>query len=321
MAQMSALIASNPNTTILSADTNSNNTTIRSTYNAHDVATTAVHGVSTGTLAYWLSSGDFGVNATNKLFLDGRAGGGDTYITEASANTIRIIANTRTIGQFFGGAAVTDDYFSIQATSRFYLDGGSDTYITEASANTIRIIANTRTIGQFFGGAAVTDDYFSIQATSKLYFDGGGDTYEVESSANVLDRYSGGVLALRTTATTAVIHTNATFNTSGEVLLGNVNPPTANYANRNSFLKGWAVIATSGAITSSYNVSSSSRSSTGNYVVNWDTDFSGNNFPACANGTATDATVSWLSNQALVQLTATGVLTNDSFAIITAGTQ
>lgn len=272
MAQMSALIAFNPNTTILSADTNSNNTTIRSTYNAHDVATTAVHGVSTGTLAYWLSSGDFGVNATNKLFLDGRAGGGDTYITEASANTIRIIANTRMIGQFFGGAAVTDDYFS-------------------------------------------------IQATSKLYFDGGGDTYEVESSANVLDRYSGGVLALRTTATTAVIHTNATFNTSGEVLLGNVNPPTANYANRNSFLKGWAVIATSGAITSSYNVSSSSRSSTGNYVVNWDTDFSGNNFPACANGTATDATVSWLSNQALVQLTATGVLTNDSFAIITAGTQ
>lgn len=46
MAQMSALTAFSPNTTILSADTNSNNTTIRSTYNTHDTATTSVHGIT-----------------------------------------------------------------------------------------------------------------------------------------------------------------------------------------------------------------------------------------------------------------------------------
>lgn len=46
MAQMAALTAFSPNTTILSADTNSNNTTIRSTYNAHDTATTSVHGIT-----------------------------------------------------------------------------------------------------------------------------------------------------------------------------------------------------------------------------------------------------------------------------------
>lgn len=53
-----------------------------------------------------------------------------------------------------------------------------------------------------------------IDATQRAYYDSGGDTYDVESGANVLDRYTGGVLALRTTATTAVVHTESTFNTS-----------------------------------------------------------------------------------------------------------
>ena len=46
MAQIPALISFNPNTTILSADTNSNNSSIRTVYNAHDTATTSVHGVT-----------------------------------------------------------------------------------------------------------------------------------------------------------------------------------------------------------------------------------------------------------------------------------
>lgn len=46
MAQMSSLISFAPNTIISSADTNSNNNTIRTTYNAHDSATTGIHGVT-----------------------------------------------------------------------------------------------------------------------------------------------------------------------------------------------------------------------------------------------------------------------------------
>ncbi|MDQ5884134.1 MAG: hypothetical protein QG556_472, partial [Pseudomonadota bacterium] len=47
---MAALTAFSPNTTILSADTNGNNTTIRSTYNAHDIATSSVHGITSPSL-------------------------------------------------------------------------------------------------------------------------------------------------------------------------------------------------------------------------------------------------------------------------------
>lgn len=264
MAQMSALIAFNPNTTILSADTNSNNTTIRSTYNAHDVATTAVHGVSTGTLAYWLSSGDFGVNATNKLFLDGRAGGGDTYITEASANTIRIIANTRMIGQFFGGAAVTDDYFS-------------------------------------------------IQATSKLYFDGGSDTYEVESSANVHDTVVGGTIAHR-------------INSAGETLMPAVDPPTANYANRNSFVKAWGYFTSAGATDAAYNCSCtySGAAATG-YTVTWNTDFSSVNYAAVAQikGVAGFARIQtqFAGTATVILYDASGVAITSQFSIMAAGGQ
>lgn len=46
MAQIPALNTFAPNTTIESSKVNANNTSIKNTYNAHDTATTSVHGVS-----------------------------------------------------------------------------------------------------------------------------------------------------------------------------------------------------------------------------------------------------------------------------------
>jgi len=130
-----------------------------------------------------------------------------------------------------------------------------------------------------------------IDATQRAYYDSGGDTYDVESGANVLDRYTGGVLALRTTATTAVIHTNSTFNTSGELLLGDVDPPTANYGNRNGFVKGWVKFHTLAAggnylgviVDDSYNVTSVTTDGGGAApatvaTITWATDFSSTNY-------------------------------------------
>lgn len=54
MAQMMGLVSFTTNTVISSSDANGNNTIITATYNAHDIAITAVHGATAGTgvLAY-----------------------------------------------------------------------------------------------------------------------------------------------------------------------------------------------------------------------------------------------------------------------------
>lgn len=63
-----------------------------------------------------------------------------------------------------------------------------------------------------------------------------------------------------------------TLRTNGEMLLPAVNPPTANYANQNSFAKSWGVIVgASGANNNSYNVLNTSRLAVGSYTLNFST--------------------------------------------------
>lgn len=60
------------------------------------------------------------------------------------------------------------------------------------------------------------------------------------------------------------------------ILLPDTDPPTANYINRNSGVKAWLNMASSGSETSDYNIdaASSGKTSTGTYDVYFDTDFS-----------------------------------------------
>lgn len=109
-----------------------------------------------------------------------------------------------------------------------------------------------------------------IASGSDLYLDGGNDTSWRESSANVMTAKTGG--------------TDRVSISSSGVLMENIDPPTANYANRNGIVKGWIRATTgpgAGAITvlDSYNVSSATETGTGATLkINWNTDFASANY-------------------------------------------
>lgn len=224
MAQIPALISFNPNTTILSADTNSNNSSIRTVYNAHDTATTAVHGMGASTIVGTALS----QNLTNKTITAAVLSGSFTgTYTLAGMPTItaptisapiftgnitltgsRFVSNVNIYaGDFnvYSDAGITKKFsvdgsngsFGIPSGSKFYPDGtalNGDTYISEVSSNVLRIVV---------GGVSATDisaTLFSVNSgldlaigsTKKLYLDSGGDTYIFESSANIASIVAGG---------------------------------------------------------------------------------------------------------------------------------
>jgi len=130
MAQMASLIAFNPNTTILSADENSNNTTIRNTYNTHDTAVNGVHGVASGaivgtTLAQTLTGKTLAspiITTTLNLY-----SGADLNIYSDAGTTLVADINGAT-----GDLSLKGD-LSIDATDKIYFSKDSDTAIYEIS--------------------------------------------------------------------------------------------------------------------------------------------------------------------------------------------
>jgi hypothetical protein len=96
------------------------------------------------------ANADLSIKSTKKFYLDG---GGDTYIVEGSANTIRF---------YYGGsfAQLNANGFSIPATQGIYLDGGSDTYLTEISTNHIAVYAGgNHTVSVTTNGLQVENTY------------------------------------------------------------------------------------------------------------------------------------------------------------------
>src|SRR3990167_2515931 len=136
------------------------------------------------------NAGTIGIPATQRIYLDGVAMTGDTYIYESSANVVDVITGTQAIR--FSATEV-----SIPATNRLSLDGGGDTYIRESAANVITFTASG-TDKLAVGNA--TSEGCNIPATFRFYLDGGGDTYIYESSANVVDVITG-TQAIRFSAT------------------------------------------------------------------------------------------------------------------------
>lgn len=128
---------------------------------------------------------------------------------------------------------------------------------------------------------------------------------------------------IRSDSTTCVTVTRA-----GEFGLTAIDPPTANFANSNSFVRAWARIKSDGTILASYNVSSISHGSTGSYTINWNTPFSTANYAVIAivddstSGAyvATSRTLATGSCN-IHTWNPSGIVTNTDFQIIAIGIQ
>lgn len=268
---------------------------------------------------------DVSLPATNKLYLDG---GTNTYIYESAGDQITFVCGGSNRVDISTTRLICGVDFSVPSTNKIYLDGGTDTYIYESSANQISFFTNgTNKMNLSASTLALTSNTdLSLEPTKKLYLDGGTDTYIHESAANVISLFcgatnsaslradsfalpaaakifldgvaaSGGTYVQEISDGEVVIFCNGTehfrvSNGSG-MLLPAIDPPNANYANRNSFVKAWINSTSAGVANDSYNCSVV-KNSTGNYTVTFNTDFANANYSAVATISAGGAVASYI---------------------------
>lgn len=368
MAQMAALTSFDPNTTILSADTNSNNTTIRNTYNTHDTSTNGVHGVAAGAIVgttmvqtltnKTLTTPTINTGVFNAGTLSGTFTSATLILTEATAlgatwsfqnsdatATANAVLEARVQGTAAGDPAL---FLTIPSGTSWY--AGVDNSSSDAfMIGTGTTIGSNRTAVSVYGGSGalnywmVRNDnntagsdahfYSFVAGTSAgdpatIYSISGGtewyagvdnsdsDKFKIGTGTTVgtntlLTITSGGSTTLGGTTTVNDLTVGGNFSTAavlsatstlaitvaaaghitcaqnctvnGELLVAAIDPPTANYANQNSFVKAWAVISSAGTILDSYNVSGSvTHASDGEYTFSWDTNFNSTNYACVA---------------------------------------
>ena len=167
---------------------------------------------------------------------------------------------------------------SVNSLFHIALDGGGDTYLVEGAPNVLNIVTGGVTSLQ------VTSALTRLLSTTTEFpaTNGGLQSSGVlglkffDNEVNV----KSGVLLLANTFNAGISFCagNASMTSNGELLLPSINPPTANYGNRNSFIKGWAFINAAGALLDSYNVTSVAKGGVGQYTVSWGTDFATANY-------------------------------------------
>lgn len=231
-------------------------------------------------------------------------------------STTEQIRQTYTDGSVYASHLVNSSgYYSVVATGNRYGFGTSSPstdfhFKGDSSSNAVlRLEAN----GAF-------DAALQLTSTNT----GSGFVWIYDESANTLDlNYD------------AIIGSGAgrwTINSDGELLSPAVDPPTANYGNRNSIIHARLIyVDGSGSVSNSYNIDSvSSDDGDGQYSINFDTNFaSGINYTTIGNvvGTLpTDRIVTFgNSTTAAVTLNIYDVSgaagTDDDFSFIAAGPQ
>ena len=121
---------------------------------------------NTGAFTTLSASSDAGIAATQKLYLDGVALNGDTYISETSANVLQIYAGG---GQGLIALATGGGVVSAQ---KLYFDGGGDTYLQESSANNLDVVAGGVVHATFassgIAGAVIATQAMQETATSVI---------------------------------------------------------------------------------------------------------------------------------------------------------
>ena len=135
-------------------------------------------GIGPGTEQMRLTSGgNLAIVATARLYLDGVAGTGDTYIYEESANLLSAVA-----GGVRGWRIDSNGNMDIAATKRFYLDGGSNTYIYEGSADNITMCAGGADRGGFNTNGVYVNTYPTTALAANLWSQNGSNIHISTSS-------------------------------------------------------------------------------------------------------------------------------------------
>lgn len=160
---------------------------------------------STGDVS--LQSGvDLLIEPTTRFYLDG---GGDTYITESSANTLSMFIGT-------GVEFRLNNLGWYPATTNAYDLG----------------IASLRWRNLYLSNDATIGGDLTLAATNRLYLDGGSDTYLTESAADVMSAYVGGteIVQLYENGTTGALEIrgadNGTSTGANLILQRNTNATT-----------------------------------------------------------------------------------------------
>ena len=152
--------------------------------------------------------------AATVIYLDG---GGNSYIHEASADSVQVVAGGTT------ALGINDGAIFIPATNKIYLDNGGNTYIHENSADSVQVVTG----GSYRLG--ITDAGIYVAATSKVFFDGGSNTYIYQSSDDNLDVVAGGTTSQSVTATGTSFNDLAITNV-GNIALDSVSSDGAKYS-------------------------------------------------------------------------------------------
>lgn len=108
--------------------------------------TLAVTGAGTFSSTLTAAS-NMGIAAAAKLYLDGVAMSGNTYLHEQSADQVELfVGGSRGLVVYAGAVecGTTRDLI-VAAAKKVYLDGGANTYLHESSADTIGIVAGGTT--------------------------------------------------------------------------------------------------------------------------------------------------------------------------------
>lgn len=260
---------------------------------------------------FHVAGGPIILNSTQKLFLDG---GVDTFIQESSANVMDFFTNNVRALRLNANSDVV-----ISQGNKIYLDGGTNDFIQCVAANqgeiqTGGVRAFTwATSGTIFAGIVqlVSGQFLSFSAANNNSFN--SNTSLFDASGSLIVRL-GGVNRI-------------TFDSVGEMLLPSVDPPTANYGNRNSFVKGWVKCNSAGGILASYNVSSVTKPGTGVYNVNWNTNFNNANYVVVGTvGNSVSARMLFTSTQLAGSVNIrtkddTGTSVDSEFHVIAVGAQ
>lgn len=213
--------------------------------------------------------------------------------TNAADNAaILIVAGTTGDSVINFGDSVVENAGSIfydhnDDSLKFNTNGSTRVGITSSGVLTVTV-GNGTAPAQTNGTTAVFRNNLNVGDYGRIGIIGGASAQSIIDFGDAADQDAGSInydhttdsFRLRINATADLVQ----WNSSGEMLLPNIDPPTANYGNRNSFVKAWASANAILVMTfdDSYNVASGARLAMGAYAVVWDTDFSNTGYAPIA---------------------------------------